>query len=44
MTAAEVRSLFGKPKEEVVFGAKSSWTYPAFTVIFEGGRVTEVKF
>jgi Zn-dependent protease with chaperone function len=44
MSAAEVRAMLGKPKEEVVFGAKSSWTYPAFTVIFEGGRVTEVKF
>jgi hypothetical protein len=44
MTPAEVRALLGKPKEEVVFGAKSSWSYPAFTVIFEGGRVTEVKF
>jgi Zn-dependent protease with chaperone function len=44
MTPAEVRGMFGKPKEEVVFGAKSSWTYPGFTVVFEGGRVTEVKF
>jgi Zn-dependent protease with chaperone function len=44
MSATEVRALFGKPKEEVVFGAKSSWTYPGFTVVFEAGRVTEVKF
>jgi hypothetical protein len=44
MTAAEVRSLLGKPKEEVVFGAKSLWTYPAYTVVFESGKVVEVKF
>lgn len=44
MTPAEVRALLGKPKEEVSFGAKSSWSYPAFTVIFENGRVVEVKF
>jgi Zn-dependent protease with chaperone function len=44
MTAAEVRALLGKPKEDVVYGSKSSWTYPGFTVIFENGRVLEVKF
>ena len=44
MTANEVKALLGKPKEEVVFGAKSVWTYPAFTVVFEGSKVVEVKF
>ena len=44
MTPAQVRGLLGKPKEEVVFGAKSIWTYPALTVVFEGGKVVEVKF
>jgi hypothetical protein len=44
MTPAQVRGLLGKPKEEVVFGAKSLWTYPAYTVVFEGGKVVEVKF
>ena len=44
MTADEVRALLGKPKEEVVFGAKSIWTYPAFTVVFERAKVVEVKF
>jgi Zn-dependent protease with chaperone function len=44
MTATEVRTLLGKPKEEVAFGAKSIWTYPAFTVVFEGTKVVEVKF
>ena len=44
MSMAEVRTLLGKAKEEVSFGAKSSWSYPAFTVVFEGGKVVEVKF
>ena len=43
MTTAEVRALLGKATQEVSFGARSSWTYPAFTVVFEHGRVTEVK-
>jgi Zn-dependent protease with chaperone function len=44
MSANEVRALLGKPKEEVAFGAKSIWTYPAFSVVFEGAKVVEVKF
>jgi Zn-dependent protease with chaperone function len=45
MSASEVRALFGKPAEEVVFGAKSRWTYPnGLAVVFEGGKVVEVKF
>ena len=44
MSQNEVRTLLGKPKEEVVFGAKSVWTYPAFTVVFEAAKVVEVKF
>jgi Zn-dependent protease with chaperone function len=44
MSPAQVRGLLGKPKEEVVFGTKSLWTYPAYTVVFEGGKVVEVKF
>ena len=44
MTPAEVRALLGKATQEVSFGVRSSWTYPAFTVVFENGRVTEVKF
>jgi hypothetical protein len=44
MSATEVRALLGKPKEEVAFGAKSIWTYPAFSVVFESGKVVEVKF
>jgi hypothetical protein len=44
MTAADVRAMLGNPREEIVFGRKSSWTYPGFTVVFENGRVQEVKF
>ena len=44
MSATEVRTLLGKPKEEVAFGAKSIWTYPAFSVVFENAKVVEVKF
>lgn len=44
MSPNEVRALLGKPKEEVAFGAKSIWTYPAFSVVFEGQKVVEVKF
>jgi predicted Zn-dependent protease len=44
MNASEVRTMLGKPKEEVAFGARSIWTYPAFSVVFEGGKVVEVKF
>ena len=44
MTAAEVRSLLGSPREELVFGDKTRWTYPDLTVVFEKGKVKEVKF
>jgi hypothetical protein len=44
MTAAEVRSLLGTPREELVFGDKTRWTYPDLTVVFEKGKVKEVKF
>ncbi len=44
MTAAEVRSLLGSPRDELVFGEKTRWTYPDLTVVFEKGKVKEVKF
>jgi len=44
LTAAEVAALLGKAKEEVAFGTWTAWTYPAFTVVFENGRVVEVRF
>jgi Zn-dependent protease with chaperone function len=44
MTADEVRQLLGDPQAEVVFAGKTQWTYPALTVVFVGGKVTDVKF
>jgi membrane protease subunit (stomatin/prohibitin family) len=44
MTFDEVRGLFGAPQNEVVFGNKARWTFADLTVIFEDGKVAEVKF
>jgi Zn-dependent protease with chaperone function len=43
MSPEEVRDILGRPSEELVFGDKTRWTYPDRTVIFENGRVTEVR-
>jgi len=44
MTTAEVRAALGEPGAEVVFGGKTQWTYPALTVVFVDGKVTDVRF
>jgi len=44
MSADEVRSILGDPDEELVFGERTRWAYPDLTVVFEKGRVKEVKF
>ncbi len=44
MTALEVIDMLGKPQKEVAFENKTRWTYPDLTVIFENGRVKEVRF
>lgn len=44
MTPLQVIDVLGKPQKETTFGAKSRWTYADLTVMFENGRVTEVKF
>jgi membrane protease subunit (stomatin/prohibitin family) len=44
MSFDEVRALFGNPSGEVVFGNKTRWSFADITVIFEDGKVTEVKF
>jgi Zn-dependent protease with chaperone function len=44
MTEKEVRDVLGAPDEEIAFGAATRWTYPDLTVVFEGGRVKEVRF
>ena len=33
----------GEPEAEVVFGAKTRWTYPGMTVVFEKGKVVVRK-
>jgi membrane protease subunit (stomatin/prohibitin family) len=43
MSFDEVRGLFGAPQAEVVFGNKTRWTFADLTVIFEDGKVAEVK-
>ena len=44
MTPLEVMEALGKPQKEVNFENKTRWTYPDLTVIFENGRVKEVRF
>ena len=44
MTSLEVIDILGKPKSETSFQSQSKWTYPDLTVIFENGRVKEVRF
>ena len=40
----EVCAALGEPEAEVVFGAKTRWTYPGVSVVFEKGEVVDVKF
>jgi hypothetical protein len=44
MTSLEVIELLGKPQKEVSFESTSRWTYSDLTVIFQNGRVKEVRF
>jgi len=44
MTALEVIDVMGRPKSEVSFQSQTKWVYPDLTVIFENGRVKEVRF
>jgi membrane protease subunit (stomatin/prohibitin family) len=44
MTFDQVRALFGSPTGEVVFGNKARWSFADITIVFEDGKVTEVKF
>ncbi len=43
MSPDDVRRLLGSPTEELLFGDKTRWTYPDRTVIFEDGKVKEVR-
>jgi hypothetical protein len=44
MGPEEVRQILGDPREELVFGERTRWSYPDLTVVFEKGKVKEVKF
>jgi hypothetical protein len=44
MTPLEVLDALGKPAKETTFQAQSKWTYPELTILFENGRVKEVRF
>jgi membrane protease subunit (stomatin/prohibitin family) len=44
MSFDEVKGVFGSPTGEVVFGNKARWSFADITVVFEDGKVTEVKF
>ncbi len=44
MSGDEVRKALGDPQAEVVFGDKTRWSYPDLTIVFEKGRVADVKF
>ena len=43
MTTAEVQRLLGPPKEQLAFGTQTKWVYPSLSVVFEGGKVKEVR-
>jgi hypothetical protein len=44
MTVDEVRRALGEPQAEVVFGDKTRWTYRDLVVVFEAGKVVDVRF
>lgn len=43
MTPDEVRSILGEPDSALVFGERLRWAYLEQTVVFEEGRVTEIR-
>lgn len=44
MTEDQVRALLGVPSERVTFGSQVKWTYPSLSVVFERGKVKDVRF
>jgi hypothetical protein len=44
MTPLEVLDVLGKPDRELTYGPQSKWTYRDVVVVFENGRVKEVRF
>jgi Zn-dependent protease with chaperone function len=43
MTPDEVERILGEPDSALVFGERLRWAYPDRTVVFEDGRVSEVR-
>jgi hypothetical protein len=39
-----VLDVLGRPQKELTFQNTNRWTYPDLTVIFENGKVKEVRF
>lgn len=44
MTMDQVKKLLGPPNGEKASGSNVRWTYPDFKVVFENGRVAEVRY
>lgn len=44
MTIDQVTRALGEPQKKVNFGTKALWTYKGMQVVFESGKVTDVKF
>ncbi len=44
MSEEQVRALLGAPRERVSFGSQLKWTYPNVSVVFEQGKVKDVRF
>lgn len=44
MTEADVLKAMGAPDKKVSFGSKAQWSYRGMQVVFEDGKVTDVKF
>lgn len=44
MTEKQVLAQLGAPTKKVAFGPKSQWVYKNMTIVFEKGKVTDVKF
>ncbi|MEK6396773.1 MAG: hypothetical protein V4734_01695 [Terriglobus sp.] len=44
MTEADVLKMMGAPEKKVNFGSKAQWSYRGMQVVFDGGKVVDVKF
>ena len=44
MTEADVLKALGAPDKKVSFGSKAQWSYRGMQVVFEDGKVVDVKF